>query len=69
MAFDGLFRDREFVRHDLVCISRGNQFEHVDFTGSQRVVCKVIGNLRGDFGRNSLVPRVDGTNCIQEFSA
>ena len=69
VAFDSLFSNRESIRNDLVCVPRCNQSEYFDFSRSQSVVCKVVSNLRGDFGWDPLLAGMNCANRVQQLNS
>lgn len=69
VAFDRLFGDAQLIGDDFVCVPGSDQAQDLDFAGGQGVVGKMVSELGGNIGWDTLLSSVDGANCIEEFLA
>src|ERR1700758_2777311 len=69
VTLDGRFFDGELVGDLLVTIASSNQTKHINFARAQLIFGSVLGQLRRDFGRYSLVSGMDAPDSVQQFSA
>ena len=63
VVLDRRFSDAELVRNLFIGVACADETKHVDFAGTQLVVASVFGQLRRNFGRNSLSAIVQVRMC------
>ena len=68
VALDCLIGDEKFVRDFFVSITLSYQPEHVDLTRREIVLGCMFGQFHRDLRWNSLLPRVDGSDDLQQIS-
>src|ERR1700677_1704399 len=67
VTLDRFLGNRESIGDQLVCIPAGNQAQHIDFSGGQGVIDRVVGEFSGDLGRNALLASMYSANRLEEF--
>src|SRR5690606_35140704 len=58
VSLDGVLADRQSIRDDLVGAARTDQLQHFDLALRERIVHRVLRELRGDFRRQAALSRV-----------
>jgi signal transduction histidine kinase/ligand-binding sensor domain-containing protein len=69
MALDRVLTDLQPIGNQLIGVPPGNQLEHLNFPLRQRVVGDVQSQFVRHFGLNQTLPRMHGTNGIDQIAA